>query len=297
MIRAVVLIIAVLLAQTTGEPRGIDRVPDLDARLGSLTPDKPEAYFLLGEEVAAEADDPEAVGLARTLYVLAFELDRRSGLRTGVAPSACLALADLARLEEDRRWLASLAHAIDHRYARPSWGMVGEVATPDQALAAATVLGYLRAGETNAALRRLDEPGVRELLERYELLLSPTNEPGAFERLLRRAAEWPCRECANERIVMRHGPDGVEAELCPTCLGNPGPALSDEELIGHLRLESLLLDGIHRSWAAQAASDLGAPLRDPDPEQLAPTFGVDPDRPYRRAGAWVDAEAAGVTQH
>ena len=297
MTRTLVLILAVLLAQASPAPRGIDRVPDLEARLTALTPDNPEAYFLLAEEVAAEADDSESVGLARTLYVLAFELDRRSGFGSGVAPSACLALADLARIEEDRRWLASLAHAIDRRYERPSWGRVGEAATPEQALAAATALGFLRAGETNAARRRLDEPGVRDLLERYELMLSPTNEPGAFARLLRHADEWPCRECANERIIMRIGPDGTEPELCPTCLGNPGPALSDAELIGNLRLESMLLDGIHRSWAAQAASDLGAPLHDADPEQLAPAFGVDPGRPYRRGGEWVDAEAAGAAQH
>jgi hypothetical protein len=33
--------------------------------------------------------------------------------------------------------------------------------------------------------------------------------------------------------------------------------------------------------------DLGAPLRDPDLDEVAPTYGVDPARPYWREGKWV----------
>ena len=48
----------------------------------------------------------------------------------------------------------------------------------------------------------------------------------------------------------------------------PGPQLSEEELIAQLRFEAVLLNGIQRSWSAQMVVDLGATLRDPDPEDL-----------------------------
>ena len=205
--------------------------------------------------------------------------------------------ADMARLEQDRRWLVSLAHTLDRRYATPAWRNADpSAADPDQALAAATVLGLVRAGQTHIARRMLEDPAVEDLLRLYESLLAPFGAPDPLERLRRQADYWPCNECDNERITWKQSPDGAEPSVCYTCLGNPGPPLGRAELIGHLRLESALLGGQNTSWSAQIADDFGAPLRDPDPDELAPIFGVDPALVYRRNGVWVDADTAGVEQ-
>lgn len=284
--------LVVSAAQNEDSTRGIDRVPNLDARLAALAPDDPNAYFLLAEDVSAEADDADALQLARTLYVLAFETERAMGVDRPLAPSVCLALADMARLEQDKRWLVSLAHTLDRRYATPVWRSAEPSATsPELALQAATVLGLIRSGNTNIARRMIEDQALVDLLVRYESLLAPFGDPDAFDRLLRQAEQWPCNECDNERITWKQSTDGPTPRVCYTCLGNPGPRLSSAELIGHLRLESALLGGENVSWSAQIATDLGAPLRDPDPNELAPTFGIDPTLVLWRDGAWVATPA------
>jgi hypothetical protein len=63
--------------------------------------------------------------------------------------------------------------------------------------------------------------------------------------------------------------------------------LTPEQWLAQIRLESLLLSGIHRSWGAQVASDLGEPLRDPDARELPGVLGVDAARTVWRNGAWA----------
>lgn len=268
-----------------------DQIEDLPiislrARLEALTPSDPLAYYRLGEEVAAEATTTPQRQLAQTLFVLAFELDRRAGGLHGA--SIALALADLSRLEQDRRWLRALARSIDPRYAQPDWGAsTADQIPPALAYRAATVLGQIRAGRGSRVRDELDEPQVLDLFQRYESLLSPHGEPGALQILRRQGENWPCPECGNSRIVRKANTVPREDILCHTCHGDPGPRLTSEELIAHLRFEARLLDGIAGSWSAQIAADGGAPLRDPDPLELAPTLGVDPRRTLWRDGRWV----------
>jgi hypothetical protein len=262
--------------------------PDVLRRLGELTPDSPEAYFLLAEEVADGAATPEEETLAKTLYVLAFELDRRPGRAGSLAPSAALGIARIERLDRDRRWLIALAAAIDRRYALPDWTVAaGGTITDEQAYNAAAVLGLARAGEGKEARKWYEKPGVADTLKRYERLIGDTGETGALSRLDKYMDAWPCPQCHNDRTISVPGEKGPERRLCPTCGGNPGPTLSDDELIAQLRFEAVLLNGIQRSWAAQVIVDQSAPLRDPDPAELAATYRVDPGKPYWRNGQWV----------
>jgi hypothetical protein len=269
---------------------GIDAA--LSARLATLSPDKPEEYFRLAEEVAetgAAAGDAEQLALARTLYVLTFELDRRTGHAGPLAASAAIGLAGIERLDRDRRWLAAVAGAIDPRYALQDWTIAaGGSISEEQAYDAATVLGLARSGDGKEARRRLDKPGISETLKRYERLIGTSGETGALSRLDKYMSAWPCPECGNERVVRRMGDRGPELRLCPTCHGNPGPELSEDELIGQLRFEAALLNGIQRSWAAQVIVDQYAPLRDPDPDELAATYRVDAQKAYWRNGGWTD---------
>lgn len=261
-------------------------VVNLDDRLSALSPDDATAYFRLGEEVAAEADDFAEMRLAQTLYVLAFELDRAQGGRDG--SSIALALADLSRLDREQRWLGALARALDTRYAQTDWSRSDPIEVSDAvAYEAATVLGQIRAGRGSLVRDRLEDPEILALFKRYESLLSPHGEPGALMILRRQAENWPCPECSNRRIVRKANTAPRVDILCHTCRGNPGPVLTSNELIAYLRFESRLLNGIARSWSAQIAADGGAPLRDPDPAELAPTLGVDPGRTIWRDGRWV----------
>jgi hypothetical protein len=263
---------------------------EVAARLATLRPDQPEGYYLLAEELADDAAEGPQQALARTLFVLAFELDRRRPQGGPLAASSALALARVERLERDRRWLAALAGTIDRRYVSPDWSVPAAPSLSSElALKAATVLGLARAGEGREARRQLDQPGVLDVLKRYERAIGTTGQTGALSRLDKYMQQWPCPECGNERVVRKMGDRGPELRLCPTCRGNPGPVLGDEEFIAQLRFEAALLNGIQRSWAAQIIVDQAAPLRDPDPEQLAPYFNVDASKPYWRNGAWSPA--------
>jgi hypothetical protein len=281
-----------LSALPAAQPAAQPWTPDtaLDERLAALRPDDPEAYFLLAEEVADGVLVRDQAALARTLYVLAYELDRARPGGGRLGASACLGLAAIERLEERRLWLTALAGVIDRRYASSDWNVPALDALPDEVLLrVAQVLGDARAARGRQADDAMRDPLVMGILEEYEALLGDTGFTGGLSRLKAYARDWPCPECRNERVVPRRGP-GVgpgEFRLCPTCNGNPGPRLTEEELFAHLRFESRLLSGLERSWAAQAAANMGAPLRDPDPAAVAPTMGVDPVRAVWRDGQWV----------
>jgi hypothetical protein len=259
----------------------------ISLRLSELKPENPLDYFLLAEEVAEIAIDPDRERLAKELYILAFELDRGGGRPGPLAASAAIGLAGVERLERDRRWLVALAGAIDRRYALPDWNVAAASSISEElAYNAATVLGMARAGEGRDARKWLDKPGVMQTLRRYERLIGSSGETGALSRLDKYIENWPCQECGNERTVRRVGDRGPELRLCPSCAGNPGPAMPHEEYIAQLRFESALLNGVQRSWGAQLIVDQSAPLRDPDPDELAATYRVDPGKPYWRGGRW-----------
>jgi len=274
--------------QRAEEERRAAEAPWTD-RLAALDPDDPERYFLLAEEVADRADDPAEVDLARRLFVLAFELDRRRGGASTLAASACIALASLERIEDRAAWLRSLAGAIDERYAATDWNVPAEPEVDGETgLLAAEVLGLTRAGHGRRAQNILDRhPEVLDLLRRYDRMLGTLFPGGGVRQLRDDMRYWPCPECRNDRVIRRSGADPVDYRLCYTCHGNPGPQLTLQQLIAHLRFESRLLHGVQRSWAAQVAVDFGAPIRDPEPEELAPTMQVNPERVLWRDGEWL----------
>lgn len=259
------------------------------ARLEALDGRDAQSYFNLAEEVGDAAITAEEVALAQRLFVISFELDRlHSGGKGGpLAASSCLGLAWLSRREPERRWLVALAGQIDPRHATPAWLAAEQVNADTKASAQLSLaLCLLRAGEGTQAAQLFADPAVRGLLDRYQRLLSGSGSIGPSTQLTMEANRWPCPDCGNSRVVKRSNKAG-DVRLCLTCAGNPGPRLSDAEYIAQLRLESLLLSGIHRSWGAQIGADNGEPLRDPDPSELAPTFGIDPTRALFKAGAWV----------
>lgn len=301
--RALVLGCAIAIgaipARAQDAPGPQDQLPGwITDRLAQLKPSDPEGYFRLGEEVIDDLTSKPEEELATQLFSLAYELDRARGTSSWIAPSSCIALASIARLETDERWLRALASRLDPDYASPAWrrGDAGG-AVSDAALNAAEAVGEARAGDGIQARDLLDKPGVRELIQRYGRLLGYSSASGALWQIEKWAAEWPCKECGNERVVFRPDTDPPSYRECYTCRGNPGPVLTKEQLVSQLRFESRLLHGISRSWGAQLALDYAAPLRDPDPDELAEVMGVDAHLAYWRDG-WVaspDARGGGPT--
>lgn len=285
---AVVLLMASAARAAAQPEETVEPLPEwITKRLVQLDPADPAGYFLLGEEVVGEMQSRAEEELAGQLFSMAYELDRADGSPSWIAPSSCLALASIARLESDERWLRALASRLDPDYAPPNWrGPAGDGGVAEAAFDAAVAVGEARSGNGVQARDLLERPGVRGLLLRYGRLLGFSAATGALWQIEQWASEWPCRECGNERVVFRPDTDPPSYRECYTCRGNPGPVLSDDQLVAQLRFESRLLHGISRSWGAQLAIDYAAPLREPSADELASIMGVDPGKPYWRGG-WV----------
>lgn len=268
-------------------PALVEAVPRLSERLGALDPSLPEQYFLLAEEVADVAVEDSERAFARRLYLIAFDRARETN-NPALAASAAIGLTDVVTLERDRRWLRAIARQLDPRHAVPAWDTVSADVDPAAAYQAATALGAVRSGDGLAARALLATTAVRQILTRFDSFLQPA---GGLTRIDRDANVWPCPECRNRRTARSRAPGDSSDIICPACLGNPGPRLTNAEMVAHLRLEAMLLSGTHSSWAAQMVSDDGAPLRDPDPAAVAATLGIDTSAVLYRNGEWVRPDA------
>lgn len=281
-------------------------VAQFGERLAQLDRTHPEGYMLLAEEVAddarrGDAEAPHAYALAVRLYVLAIDLARRpiaardAESQRGIAAAACFALADLSRIESERRWLRAITATLDGRYAALSGVVAPPLQDASARLRAAEVLGKLRAGDgmthdgITGARDLLRDAAVRQVFADLRAALELPPNLGDLETLDRRADAYPfCPECKNARIVKRIKVGGAaEVRACGTCLGNPGPPVSRADYLMQLRVESWLLGNVGGPWAAQLAMDLGAPLRAPDADEIASSFLIDSRACIWRGGVWT----------
>ena len=279
--------------RAAGEPpadsiRQVSFTQRFSTRLQELKPSDPRGYLLLAEDVLDAADSQAESRLAVELFARAFEAARSMPGERDVASSACLGLASAGRTARERRWFEVLAAFIDPGSEAPGWlrkpAPTSVDATPYRL---AVVLGYVRAGEGTLAKQQLSRPDIQQSFAAIESLLRRGGVPGGVASLTREAENWPCRECGNKAFTRKPGVNPPEYRECPVCRGKPGPSLSEETLVAQIRLESWLLQGAQRSWAAQVTSDDGAPLTDPDPAALCARVGVDGSRMYWRNGRFV----------
>lgn len=273
----------------------MQRVPRLAERLRALDASDAMAYLELGEEVSSETGSPEDRDLARHLFAVAYALERRTRARPAVMAGAALGLASLEASDEGSGWLYAVAGLVDPRATRGAGAGVTTLAvSPDVALAAANALGLARSGEGRRAGRIYEDDAVREVFEQYGRLLGGRGGLSGLSRFERALRDWPDLECGGSRVITRRGEDGIETLICPTCRGNPGPPMTEQEFLNQLRFESRLLRGIHQSWGAQIAADGGAPLLDPDPDRvpelLAARYGILVERTLWRDGQWVEPQ-------
>lgn len=253
-------------------------VPRLGERLAALTPERPVEYFELAEEVAYELG-PDGAALARTLFVLAYECERRAGGPATLAPSICLALADLSVDAEEQRWLRAMARGLragdgpaeSDLTAAPARDPVEAHRAAADILLRATI-EYL-ALEPRAARELIRRPDVQEAIEYWR------TRSRVLDRLVAETKEeTACVECRNRRVVRASIDAPGSVRLCPRCGGNPGPRLGAGEYAELLRWQAALARVEARSWSADVLLREGLPLRDADPAALAPRFGVEPEK-------------------
>lgn len=257
-------------------------------RLEALTPDRPVAYFELAEEVLAGGVSTGSRDLAVELLVLAYELDRIDGGTAQTAASAAIALASMPGSYSTRQWLLATAERLDPRQRPPAWLRPPHIETEESnGYQIAVALGLVRSGQGGLARQVLARPDVAGAVEAMDRTLRMMGLTGGTDGLKREAQRWPCRECGNERIVRKVVGGAPEYHICSNCGGMPGPRLTRGELASQLRIESLLLTGRQRAWAAQIATDGGAPLLDPDPASLADMYRIDVTKALFRDGDWV----------
>ncbi len=287
-----VLAAAAFAAQPVEPPPAAPRVQPVTerfaARLAALSPTEPEPYLLLAEEVLDASSGPADTRLAIELFGRAFEIARGRPGDRHIAAGACHGLAESTGVQRDRRWYDALASVVDPAGAPPGWLRKPPPTSVDaMPFRLAVLLGHVRAGEGVIARQVLAKPEVLQAFRAIEPLMRRGGVSGGVSWLEREAAAWPCRECANKGVVRRGSGPQPEYRACPACGGTPGPAMQASELMAQVRLESWLLQGAQRSWAAQLAADDGAPLADPDPAAVCTRAGIDATRMYWRHGRWV----------
>lgn len=275
----------------------LERLPALRDRLLALTPDDPVAYLELGEELSADAVVRDDIELAQHTLALAYILESasKSPSKERLA-GICIALADAERLPDRAHWFRSVAESINPSLFQATSAPSGQIDDQHTGFLAAAALGQVRTGNASQAARLLREPGVRAIIAKNQSLLIGGGDASSVTWIEDEVRRWPCPECRNARIIRRPGLDGLETRICPWCGGDPGPTLNRDQLLAQLRLESYLLAGVGTSWTAQIARDFGAPLRDPDPEEvpheLFAKYNASIDAPYYRDGQWVSATVA-----
>lgn len=251
-----IVTLAVFAQAPVGAPGPVDE--RWTQRLETLRPEDPLAYFELAEELADRADDEQSRTLVRHLFALAGALDPPH-----LGRSACLALADLETDVTARRRLLALASLLGGGPLGSALGTQGaDGLGGDASLGAVVALtesfSHYRRGEGPRALTAIRTPGATELLTAYEWVI-----PGGVRRYLE------------------------DARLHR---GRLRPSISTAQLERMLEFEVAILAGADRSWSSDLLLTRGRPLIEVDPDRLAQSLGVNPDRPLYRGGRWVAGE-------
>lgn len=279
---------AIVAAQQTAPDPSPLSAAELSA-LVALSPERPERYLELGEEILDRPDSPERVTLARQLLVRAVDYGRTKAGAERVAASAALALASMSPPGSERLWLRSVAATLHPEYAALQRG---ERTDAGSRARAAELLTRLRAGEGIRPRELLADAEVRATLVRHESSLSAEGSISVSD-LDAAAKKQPCPACGGRWTTAAQGPRS--AALCATCKGRAILNVSLRDLASQLRLQLVLLGERQDDWGAATEADT-APARDPDAAEVAVVFGVDTKLSIWRDGRWQEPPKAHANQ-
>ncbi len=266
--------------------RSSPRPSPLDAwrdRMGQISPDTPESYLLLAEEMLDGATDPAVMRVASELLARAVTFGHAAG-DTATASSAALALADASSDPSTRRALRGLARWLEPRLTPAVWNeprRATNAGSTDYQIAVA--IGNARSGLGQFVRQALRRPEVSSRADATSPMLEQMGLLGGRDWIERAASGWPCPECSNSLITRR----GNERRLCGTCKGMPGPSLGLVEYVATLRAELFLLRGDESEWSRQIVMDGGEPLQLLDVSGVARLYSIDPSKGYFRGGKWT----------
>jgi hypothetical protein len=215
----------------------IDRVVD-PVKLEKLKPDNARAYYLLANEMALHAKDPEARETALRLYVIAADLDP---VNLGFESLNRMSL--FATSTEEARKYRALAFLLDRLndksllQAKSTTGKA-ELQSFEHFLQA---LRMVRRGKTDKALEFAAKPGTAKHFELVPGFLD-------FPEFLQFCKDHPecscktgrafCNQCKGKGIPNCPGCKGLGWHFCPKCKGSPRHVpLSDNQRELLLRLE------------------------------------------------------------
>lgn len=258
---------------------GLVRTPNPPDTVGvsGLTPDRPEAYLRVGEDLIESSG---TIDLGRETLALAAILAADED--PALAASAVIALAGVARSPEEHRGLCSLAIGLDPARSE-EWRWVGRDTAPVDAgrEEAAKALGQLRRNDPGVELTPVVRDRITEQARHLGL------DPQRFAAVLRKwetdARNDPCR---GRMFVPAKIGDALGAEPCPDTSFHHGSRI-DEEWFLMVGVELALLEASPPGWGAQAALGLGAPVPVWSLDRLADDLGVSAQRPVYRGGQWT----------
>lgn len=249
------------------------------AAAASLTPERPDAYLELAEDILDRPDAPERIELARQMLVRAVEYGRQRKGFEQVAASAAYALASISSQAAQRQWLRSIAATLhpDYQSARKAERL--DAATGSRA---AEVITRVRAGEGIRPRELLADGTVRATLKQNEAALSADGTTSVSD-LEAAAKKQPCTSCGGRFLVAPQGPRSVA--LCPTCKGQAFLAVSARDFASQVRMQLRLLGVPQDRWGDSTESEM-LPAREPDAAAVAVVFGVDTKLAFWRDGNW-----------
>lgn len=249
--------------------------------LRALSPERPDRYLELGEEVLDRPDSPERLTLARQLLVRAVEYGRSKPGSERTAASAALALASMSPQAAERLWLRSVASSLHPEYAVLARTERGDTAARSRA---AELITRLRAGEGIRPRELLSDNEVRSVLLRNEAALSSAGTISLSD-LDAAAKKQPCAACGGRMITAAQG--SRSAALCATCKGRAAIEVSARDFASQIRLQLLLLGERQEEWG-KASDAESSPARDPDAAEVAIVFGEDTKLSVWSEGQWLD---------
>jgi hypothetical protein len=255
------------------------------AAAAALSPEHPEAYLELAEQILDRPDAPERIELARQMLVRAVEYGRSRKGAEHTAASAALALASISPQASQRQWLRAVAATLhpDYSAMRPSDRI--DTAASSRAAEAIT---RLRAGEGIRPRELLADPAVRTVLKQNEAALSADGTTSVSD-LDAAAKKQPCTSCGGRLLAMPQGPRS--AMLCSACKGQAFLAVSTRDFGSQVRMQLRLLGVPQDRWGDATEAEM-LPARDPDAAEIAKVFGVDTTFVAWRDGKWqLPAEA------
>lgn len=238
-------------------------------RLDDLRADQAMAYFELGEEVSYEITGRKGQDLARTLFVLAYQLDADLG------PHVCLALAELTTSADERRWLLAMAESMGAGNAQSDSHRIPSGPAEESRRRLADALRTLRAEDGRPMREAMASPAAAEFLAHLQQS-EPVIHSALAEAAHAASGKVGCPRCRGQRVVANSVGADRPRELCPRCGGNPGLAMTESDILNSLRVEAHLRRIEPGTWSGTLLMHQDRPLRDIRAGDLARTYAVDP---------------------